>query len=152
MSNFFFILIVIARLAVVSPFMVEGESMLPTMHENDLFLIETNLQVADDLQRGDIVVFSFDDEYFYVKRVIGLPGETVKIEDSFVEIKRGETYKKLNEPYLMGESYDYGDERFFIVPEGEFFVMGDNRGHSKDSRTFKDPYISFEDIGGRQVY
>lgn len=154
MSIFLFILLVSVRIAFLSPFMVEGNSMEPTLHSGELFIIERSQEKLTDLRRGDIVVFSFDDEYFYVKRVIALPGETLRIGGDVVEIKKtGEdVYKKLNEPYLMGDVVNYGDERFFIVPEGEYFVMGDNRLHSKDSRTFIDPYVSLENIYGKYVY
>lgn len=154
MSIFFFILLVSARIAFLSPFMVEGQSMEPTLHNGEVFIIENSQEELERLQRGDIVVFSFDGEYFYVKRVIALPGETLRIGGNVVEIKKtGDgNYKRLNEPYLMGKNVNYGDERFFIVPEGHYFVMGDNRLHSKDSRTFVDPYVSQENIYGKYVY
>lgn len=154
MSSFFFILFVAIRVAFLSPFIVDGHSMEPTLYNKEFFIIENNLESSDELERGDIVVFSFDDDFFYVKRIIGLPGDKLRIGGSHVEIKGGQedSYRILHEPYLMGENVAYGDERYFIVPEGEFFVMGDNRAHSKDSRTFRDPYVPFGDIDGRKVY
>ena len=77
----------------------------------------------------------------------------VKISGSNVYVKRpGDVeYIKLSEPYTNGQ-VDYGDERYFLVPEGEYFVLGDNRDHSKDSRAFTYPYIKAEQIYGKYLW
>ena len=153
MSNFLFILLVSLRLMTVSPFMVEGQSMDPTLYDKELFLIDKQISAPSDLKRGDIVVFSTDDDFFYVKRIIGLPGETVRLEGSLLAIKNGDgVYRALNEPYLLDATVDYGDKRYFLIPPDEYFVMGDNRAHSKDSRTFVYPYVKFSQIYGRYIY
>lgn len=154
MSNFLFLLLVGVRLMTISPFMVEGQSMDPTLYDKELFLIDKKVEADAGLQRGDIVVFNTDaDDYFYVKRVIGLPGETVRLEGTSLSIKSGDgEYKPLNEPYLLNGQVNYGDKRYFIVPTGEYFVMGDNRTHSKDSRTFIYPYVTASQIYGKYIY
>ncbi|MBD3270107.1 signal peptidase I [Candidatus Peregrinibacteria bacterium] len=149
MSNFYLIWMLVGLMINVTPYMVEGDSMYPNLETGDVFLIDQRL---GEIERGDVIVFSYDDEYYYVKRVIGLPGETVKIEDEQVFIRNEEgRYESLNEPYLA-QAFDYGDERFFKVPEGEYFVMGDNRDSSRDSRYFTDPYIGSNLISGKYIW
>lgn len=153
MSNFLFILMVAVRLMTVSPFMVEGQSMDPTLYDKELFLIDRNVSADAGFDRGDIVVFNIDDDYFYVKRIIALPGETVRLQGESLAIKKGDgDYQSLNEPYLLNGQVNYGDKRYFIVPSGEYFVMGDNRAHSKDSRTFVYPYVNLSQIYGKYIY
>lgn len=153
MSNFFFIMLVVSRLMTVSPFLVEGQSMDPTLYDRELFLIDSKIDAEHPLRRGDIVVFSNGDEFYYVKRVIGLPGESVRLEGKSLAIKRGDgEYQQLYEPYLASQEFDYGDKRYFIVPENKYFVLGDNRAHSRDSRTFADPFVAAGQILGRYIY
>ncbi len=152
MTNLILLIHVVSVFFAYSPFMVEGDSMEPNLHSNQVFLIDKLQFKQDGLERGDVIVFSFDQEYFYVKRIIGLPGESVLLEDSEVKIK-DETgkYQALEESYLPKE-FSYGAERFFKVPENHYFVLGDNRSGSKDSRSFKDPYIDQNVIFGKYVY
>ncbi len=152
MTNFFIIWLVFTRLIFFTPFLIEGESMEGSLQNHQIILVNQKFD-KNLLKRGDIIVFSFDNDFYYVKRIIGLPGETLKIKDNRVEIKReGKDYQILNEPYLNNNIYHYGDERFFIVPEGEYFVLGDNRDHSKDSRFFEYPYVKLNQIFGLDVY
>lgn len=152
MTNFFIIWLIATKIAFWNPFLVEGESMDKTLHDHELILIDRQIQ-PETLQRGTIVVFSFDNSYYYIKRVIGLPGETLKIGKDGVEIKAEDgQYKPLNEPYLLGQKFNYGDTRYFIVPDGEYFMLGDNRDHSKDSRYFSYPYVKIKQIYGKYIY
>lgn len=152
MINFYLIWLIATKLIFWTPFLVEGQSMDTTLHDHELVLIDRQVR-PDLLKRGTVVVFSFEENYYYIKRVIGLPGETVRINQDGVAVKSGDgAYQILNEPYLMGEQAHYGDERFFIVPEGEYFMLGDNRDHSKDSRYFPYPYIKIAQIYGRYIY
>lgn len=93
-------------------------------------------------ERGDIVIFPYPDnpEITYVKRVIGLPGETVEIKNGAVYVD-GEA---IVEPYLKEEMKgEYGP---YVVPEGCYFMLGDNRNSSQDSRKWKNTYLKKEDI------
>ena len=97
-------------------------------------------------QRGDIVLFYRDDgdKTIYAKRVIGLPGDVV-------DIVHGQTYindEPLDEPYLA-ETPDPAVELRFIVPEGSYFMMGDNRNHSYDSRYWAEHFVPEENILSR---
>lgn len=111
---------------------VIDRSMLPTLQENSTYLINKYLYHFTRPKRGDIVVlrkFPFAPEP-YVKRVIGLEGETI-------QIKNGEVYvngERLNEPYAAGKTYPHFGP--YTIKKGNYFVLGDNRFGSLDSRHF----------------
>ena len=103
-------------------------------------------------QRGDIVVFPSPDDKangvikYYVKRVIGLPGETVEVKDGKVYIND----TPIDEPYIAEEPRRNSGP--YTVPEGHYFMMGDNRNHSGDSREWTHTYVPREDIIGKVVF
>jgi len=99
-----------------------------------------------DPERGDIIIFEYpdDESQLFIKRIIGLPGETVEIKDGKVYINNSE--EALNEPYLAQEMIgSYGP---YTVPEGAYFVMGDNRNNSLDSRFWINTYVYRDKILG----
>lgn len=157
----------IIRTFVVSPFQIEGNSMIETLEHKEYIVINKFRYLFGQPQRGDIVVFRppTDAGKYYVKRVIALPGETVVIRDGGVFIrgpKKGD--QKLEEPYLseanQGKTYRYpvqsGDtsEETFTIPAGQYFLLGDNRQGSLDSRSFaylgthKSAYVPEDNIKG----
>ncbi len=108
--------------------------MEPHIGEGENLLVEKRIFSKEKFKRGDIVIFHFplNRKKIFVKRVIGLPGETV-------EIKRGVVFidgKKLNEPYLKGDISDKSNMSTVNIPEGAYFVLGDNRSVSNDSRNW----------------
>lgn len=114
----------------VQPIKVEGTAMLPALNNGDKILVDKRL---NNLKRGDVVTLLYprDQTKSYIKRVIGLPGEKI-------EIKQGKTYLNgeiLDEPYV-DEKYNQAKLNFpaQIVPEHQYFVMGDNRDNSSNSR------------------
>lgn len=145
-----------------SIFVVDGASMEPTLYDSELFFIDGYTYKVSSPQRDDIVVFSFDEDpdYYYVKRIIGLPGERVHIKDDGVYIENSEGFQyKLAEDYLKNSFDDESvysrlknRDEVFDVPDGKYFVLGDNREESMDSRSFKQPYVSMEEIEGRLFY
>ncbi|GAB4468947.1 MAG: signal peptidase I [Anaerolineae bacterium] len=128
------ILAVIIWLAVnylTARYVVVGESMEPTLHSGQYLIVDRMSYRLGEPQRGDIVVFDYplnttDD---YVKRVIGLPGETVRISNGQVYVND----VALDEPYTSSET---PGAQTWIVPEGSYFVLGDNRHSSSDSRSW----------------
>jgi len=144
------------RIPNYTPFLIEGNSMTPTI-KNNQFVILKNHFPTSTYQRGEIIVFSHANQqtsnpYYYIKRIIGLPNEKIKINSLGVFIKPSdqEEYFKLNENYLTKEhSTFYGLEKNYTVPENSYFVLGDNRNNSQDSRSFTNPYINQNEIYGK---
>ncbi|RMG71896.1 MAG: signal peptidase I [Chloroflexi bacterium] len=128
-------------------FVVQGASMEPTFQNDQLLIVSRLNYVFGNPQRGDIIVFHFpgDTTQDYIKRVIGLPGETVEIRDTHVYIN-GE---QLIEPYINEPCDPYHcPDRSWMLGDDEYFVMGDNRNHSSDSRSDTVGLISRQYIVG----
>jgi len=116
------------------PVKVEGTSMTPLISDQERIFINKFVYRFEPIERGDVVVFWYplDRTKSFIKRVVGLPGDTV-------EIRSGDVYvndKLLPEPYLPPASVDSGSFGPTRVPRGEYFVMGDHRTSSNDSRIF----------------
>jgi signal peptidase I len=128
--HLFFILAAVALLHhTVGAFEVEGASMEPTLHTREYLVVDTFLPRARLPQRGEVVIFRYprDPQVEYVKRVVGLPGETVAVAHGRVWIDG----QPLDEPYIRDlPRYIWGPGR---VPTNSFFVLGDNRNSSSDS-------------------
>ena len=114
----------------VWPVKIEGTAMRPTLADGDRWLVTLN---PGELQRGDIIVFRYpkDETKQYVKRIVGLPGETIEIRDGLVYING----VALPEGYVPAETNksrtSFPEKR---IPEDNYFVIGDNRDNSSDSR------------------
>ena len=122
---------------VIQKFVVEGSSMNFTLHDGQQLLVNKIVYNFHEPERGDIIVFHPPveiDEDDFIKRIIGLPGEKVMIANSKVIIQKADgSLIELDEPYITRPANrDFEGE---IIPEGEYFVMGDNRVNSSDSRT-----------------
>jgi signal peptidase I len=116
------------------PVRVEGTSMLPRLEDHDRLFINKFVYHFASIHRGDVVVFHYprDPAKSYIKRVIAVPGDRLKID-------RGEVYlngKLLPEPYVPEEYRDTKSAAEMVVPEDTFFMMGDHRSISSDSREF----------------
>ena len=121
---------------------IPSESMVPTLNVGDRLFV-TRVYNPENLKRGDIVVFySEEKNEDMIKRLIGLPGDKIVIKDGTV-IVNNETLK---ENYI-GTADNYNGE--FIVPEGKYFFLGDNRYWSLDSRYWENPYIDGSKIKGK---
>ncbi len=117
--------------AATGRFRIEGDSMEPNLHNGEYVLIDKISYLLHPPERGDVVVFTPPNENRdYIKRVIGLPGDTVQIAGGQVYVNG----VVLDEPYLKGLVNN--DMPAHIVEEGRFFVLGDNRNNSSDSRAF----------------
>jgi signal peptidase I len=130
------------------PVKVEGTSMAPLLSDQERIFINKFVYRFEPIQRGDVVVFWYplDHSKSFIKRVVGLPGETV-------EIRRGAVYvdgKMVPEPYVPPQYEDLSDFAPKTVPPDSYFVMGDHRISSNDSRVFGPVGSSF--IYGRAVF
>jgi signal peptidase I len=142
------IVVIPIRVFVVSPFVVDGESMHPTFENLDYLIVDELIYDLKKPARGDVIVFRYpkNPSVFYIKRVIGLPGETVSINRGMVSITRpaGDTLV-LKEPYVVNEDATY--TKSVTLPAGQYFVLGDNRPNSSDSRIWG--ALPAKDIVGR---
>ena len=121
--------------ATIQKFVVDGPSMDLTFHDGQQLLANKVVYKFHEPERGDVVIFHppNNEKEEYIKRIIGLPGESVEIKEGIVYIyKEDGTVLPLDEPYVTSPSKQSfkGD----IIPENEYFVMGDNRNNSSDSR------------------
>lgn len=136
------------RTFVISFVDVIGSSMLPTLHTGNKVLMEMVSTRFSAPNRHDIVVCYYENHPDrYIKRVIGLPGETVEIRDSVVYIDG----VRLHEPFLSEEAYPMNDFGPELVKEGYLLVMGDNRRFSLDSTSEGVGQIPLKDVMGRAV-
>ncbi len=159
------------RVTIVEPFKIPSGSMIPTLRIGDFILVMkfwyglrlpmvTNTYALwNTPKRGDVVVFTRpddpntpdedDSQIHIIKRVVGLPGETVEVRGAQVLING----KPLEEPYVQwlegGSLEGYFGPR--TIPEGHVLLLGDNRDHSKDSRFWTDPFLDIHRIKGRAV-
>ncbi|MCA9370741.1 MAG: signal peptidase I [Candidatus Peregrinibacteria bacterium] len=161
--------VAVIRTFLVSPFQVEGSSMLSTLEHKEYIIINKLAYRLGSPKRGDVVVFRppTSPDKPYVKRVIGMPGDTVTIEDGEVFIQAGSKGATvlLEEEYLnaanRGRTFQSPPSSgntsriSYTVPEGQYFLLGDNRTGSLDSRSFRDsngdpiPFVEEDAIMGR---
>ena len=141
---------VILIVFIYQPVKVEGTSMTPTLTDQERIFINkfTYHFGLGDIQRGDMVVFWFplDQSKSYIKRVIGVPGDVVRIEAGQVFVNGQE----LNEPYVPDEFRDRVSYEERPVPNDQYFVLGDHRNSSSDSRTWG--FVKREAIYGKAVF
>lgn len=132
------VLIVIPiRIFIAQPFIVEGLSMYPTFKDKDYLIIDELTYRLEEPKRGDVVVFRYpgNPSIFYIKRIIGLPGESVKINKGVVSVTHADgTTTTLSEPYVVAEDATYTLDA--TLGTEQYFVMGDNRPKSSDSRVW----------------
>ena len=140
------IIFLVIQTFVAQPYKVQQQSMEHTLEPDQYVLVDKLTPRFDTYKRGDVVVFSpppdwaREDDTPFIKRVVGLGGETVEIRDGKVFVDGTE----LEEPYLFAAAADDptqpttvpGDEHRWVIPDGELFLMGDHRSNSADSRMF----------------
>lgn len=139
---------IVLRTFVFQMALVNQISMEPTLHEGQMLIISKINYFIGEPQRGEIIVLKDDVENkLLIKRVIGLPGEKVQLKDGKVYINA----KELQPDYTASPTYAYTQDEW-TLPSGEYFVLGDNREHSRDSRLENVGMVEREDIVGRAVY
>ncbi len=125
------------------PEMVYGSSMVPTLHSGDRVILEKVSKHFRPYTRGDVVILHPPEhnDIDYIKRIVGLPGESVKVKDCHVYISQDGTRFMLDEPYLAPDTCTSAgpflrEGRSIYLKDNEYIVMGDNRNNSLDSRFF----------------
>jgi len=126
------------RFFIAEPFVVNGASMDPTFSTGQFLIVDRVTYRFEKPSRGDVIIFQYpgDPSIYYIKRVIGLPGETVSIKDGHVFISTGSsTPVELNEPFIAPIHASH-DTMTITLDSDHYFVMGDNRAQSSDSRAW----------------
>ncbi len=122
------------RMFIAEPFIVSGSSMDPTFQNGQYLIVDKVTYELGDPKRGDVIIFKYplDPSKYYIKRIIGLPGETVTMTDTKISIKQSDGQKiDWPEPYI---TYSIPQNFTKTLPEEQYFVLGDNRPASSDSR------------------
>jgi len=139
------VLLFLAINAVSARIRVDGSSMVPTLNDGQFVMVNRLVYKYSDPDHGDVVVFHYprDPDQEYIKRIIGLPGDTVTITNGHVYINGQE----LDEPYIAASTRATGE---WQVPGDHLFVLGDNRNNSQDSRNFG--FVSMDNIIGKAIF
>lgn len=129
--------------SLVGRYRIDGNSMNPTLFNGEYLIISNFAYQLDEPQRGDIIVFRHpSSDLNLIKRVIGLPGDTIEVQNGEVRVNG----QLISEPYIQASpTYDSS----WVVPEGQFFVLGDNRNNSSDSHAWG--YLPEDHILGKAL-
>ncbi len=155
--NWISILLIAAAIAFVLNTFIIANSRVPSgSMENTIMtgdrLIGFRLSyLFEEPERGDIIIFRWpdDESIYFVKRIIGMPGDTVRISGGKVYLNGSDT--PLEEPYLKEEMFPEADVEY-TVPEGAYFVMGDNRNNSADSRRWENTFVYRDKIVAKVLF
>lgn len=130
------VIVIPIRMFVAQPFIVSGSSMYPTFLNGDYLIVDELSYRLGEIERNDVVIFRYpeDPSKFFIKRVIGLPNETVSIQGETITIINDQEKIVLDEPFIQNQMTNGGT--FYELKADEYFVMGDNRNASSDSRSW----------------
>jgi len=129
------LIVIPIRYFIFQPFVIKGNSMEPNFHQGDYLIVDEISYRFNNPQRGDVIIFRYprDPSQRFIKRVIGLPGETIKIEEGKINVINGIEKRILDESaYELRENHT--DNLTLSLKQDEYFVLGDNRVASFDSR------------------
>lgn len=142
------LIVVPIRYFVFQPFFVKGQSMDPNFENGDYLIVDEFSYRFRAPERGEVIVFKYPNDLSqrYIKRIIGLPGETVEIQGGEITILNASGKEVLNEKYLSSSIMTLGDMKT-TLGQNDYFVLGDNRAASSDSRRWG--LLPKEDIIGR---
>ncbi len=146
------LIVIPIRWFIAQPFVVRGASMVPTFQNNEYLIVDQLTYHFQEPKRGDVIIMRYpkDPKTFFIKRIIGLPNETVETEGKNIIIRHGAGTDSLTidqsfiDPLRMRDEY-----KTYTLGPDEYFVMGDNRNESSDSRSWGN--LPREDIVGRPV-
>jgi signal peptidase I, bacterial type len=146
------IVVVLIKAFIVTPVLVDGKSMHPKLHNNDLMLLNKTAYKFGTIKRFDIVVVEINNKKL-IKRVIGLPGETIEFKDNKLYINGEEIKQDFLEKDIVTKDFNiediYGVKK---IPDSKYFVMGDNRTDSLDSRSIVVGMIHKKQILGKSTF
>lgn len=129
--------VLVVRNFIIQPFFVDGSSMVPNFQDGDYLIVDELTFRFRAPQRGEVIVFKFpqNEASYFIKRIIGLPGDTVQVKNGTVSVFNKENPEgvQLSESYLISKTP--GDTQI-TLQAGEYFVLGDNRTMSYDSRSW----------------
>lgn len=136
-----FIIALLFRIFIFQPFIVDGPSMEPNFQNNEYILVEKISQHFKDYKRGNVVVFKYpkNPKLTFIKRIIGLPGEKIQIINNKIKIINNQNHQGffLQETYEpIAATENLSNYNTLVLGQNEYFVMGDNRTNSLDSRDF----------------
>jgi len=148
-------IVIPVRMFLFQPFVVKGDSMEPNYHSGDYLIIDELSYRLREPQRGEVIVFKYplNPSYRYIKRIIALPGETIELVDGEVYVTKidGEKQKIDEDLYITEETREAWKTMLTYSPitlkSNEYFVMGDNRNYSSDSRRWG--VLPFENMTGK---
>jgi len=133
------IVIVGIRSFVIQPFFVSGKSMEPNFHDGDYLIVDEISYRLGDPKRGDVIIFQYPNnpKEFYIKRIVALPGEKIRIAENKITVYNGSNPNgfELDETYISPETLTNGDY-LRELKNDEYYVLGDNRAASADSRVW----------------
>lgn len=131
------VIVVPVRIYIAQPYIVSGSSMYPTFESGQYLIVDQISYRFENPERGDVIIFRFpnDPSKFFIKRIIGLPAESVRSQNGTVTVKKPgeETWTTVSQEYLPHVPTDSFE---VVLADDEYFVMGDNRGASLDSRVW----------------
>lgn len=142
------ILALLIRHFLFAIFIVDGESMYPTLEDSEWLIVNKAVYLLDEPKRGDIIVFHATATRDYIKRVIAVGGDEIHIINGTVYIN-GEV---IDEPYINERMEFYNNYEKMVVPDNKIFVMGDNRNKSADSRMPDIGFIDLKEVVGRAEF
>lgn len=135
-----FVIMVVFRIFVAEPFVVSGSSMVPNFHNKEYLVVDKLSYRFNEPVRGDVVVFKYpkDTSQYFIKRIIGLPNEKVQIDGGRVKVFNDQYPDGIviEEPYLPSDDATFGKSDIVSLGSSEYYVLGDNRLASSDSRVW----------------
>lgn len=147
-----FLIMLPVRFFVAQPFVVTGESMSPTFNQDDYLVINKLTYLHTTPQRGDVIIFHYplDPSIFYIKRVVGLPGETVELNAGVISIIEHDGVRHIFEGSHLSMDETISLPLLTTLASDEYYVLGDNRDASSDSRDWGPLQLKY--IVGRAVF
>ena len=153
-------IVFLVRWLAFNPFIVDGRSMLPNFHNAEKLIVNKLLYEFREPKRGEVIVFLAPEGKDYIKRIVGLPGERVKVigDDVYINgtlIEEAYIQEEVDKAREAGGSYNngfYSATEELIVPKDSLFVLGDNRPHSEDSRSVNVGFVPYDNIVGRAEF